>query len=503
MNVAYVVELVVFLILSIVLAIIFAKKDVKKALKSILIALVLFVVSVLITFMLEKPDIHLDSFEEVEAKTQIQKPYTTYHFKNITNSVVVNGNVDTEKVGEYQVKLEVPTFTGKYEKTVTVKVVDKTAPELVLEGEKDCVDSYKNEFSEPGYSAKDAYDGVLTENVKIEKEEINDSEYNLVYSVSDSSGNTATAKRHITVTDDFPPVITLNGNANVYMNIGEVYEEPGATAIDEKDGDVSENLTIEGEVNTGVEGVYTITYTAKDKSENVATVNRYVLVSQPGKVHPQDGTAGKKGVIYLTFDDGPTETSTPRILDILDKKGVKATFFIINYDDSKAELVKREHEAGHTVAIHGYSHTYSQIYQSVDTYVNNVEQLREKIKNTIGVDSTVTRFPGGSSNTISRHYCQGIMTTLAYEMVARGYTYFDWNVDSDDAGSAKSSADVYRNVTTRLSKDKANVVLMHDFSNNTKTIEALESIIDYGLENGYTFEPITEQTQMVTHSTNN
>lgn len=503
MNVAYVVEIIVFLILTIIETIIFARKEVKKALKFIFITLVLFIVSVLVTFMLEKPDIHLEGFEKVEVKTKISKPYTTYHFKNITKDVVVNGDINTEEVGEYKVKLEVPTFTGKYEKEITVKVVDTTAPELVLEGEKECVDSYKNEFSEQGYSAKDNCDGDLTESVKIEKEEINDSEYNLVYTVSDSSGNTTTEKRHITVTDDFPPVITLNGNANIYMNIGEAYEEPGATAVDEKDGDVSANLTIEGEVNSGVEGVYTITYTAKDKSDNVATINRYVLVSAPGKVHPQDGTAGKKGVIYLTFDDGPTETSTPKILDILDKKGVKATFFIINYDDSKAELVKREHESGHTVAIHGYSHTYSQIYQSVDTYVNNIETIREKIKNTIGVDTTVTRFPGGSSNTISRHYCQGIMTTLAYEMVSRGYTYFDWNVDSDDAGSAKSSADVYRNVTNRLSKDKANVVLMHDFSNNTKTIEALESIIDYGLQNGYTFEPITEQTQMVTHSTNN
>lgn len=503
MNVAYVVEITVFLIASIIETIIFVRKDVKKALKFILITLILFIVSVLITFMLEKPVINLDGFEEIEAKTKISKPYTTYHFKNITNEIIINGDIDTEKVGEYEVKLEVPIFTGKYEENIKVKVVDTTPPELVLEGELDCIDSYQNEFTEPGYTAKDSYDGDLSESVKVEKEEINDSEYNLVYTVSDSSGNTTTQKRHIKVTDDFPPVIELNGNANIYMNIGENYEELGATAIDEKDGDVSKNLVIEGEVNTGIEGVYTITYTAKDKSENIATVNRYVLVSNSETVYPQDGTTGKKSVIYLTFDDGPTETSTPKILDILDKKGVKATFFIINYNENTEELVKREHESGHTVAIHGYSHTYSQIYQSVDTYLNNVEKLREKIKNSIGVDSTITRFPGGSSNTISRHYCQKIMTTLAYEMVSRGYTYFDWNVDSDDAGSAKTSDDVYRNVTSRLSKDKANVVLMHDFSNNNKTIEALEAIIDYGLQNGYTFEPITEQTQMVTHSTNN
>ena len=80
---------------------------------------------------------------------------------------------------------------------------------------------------------------------------------------------------------------------------------------------------------------------------------------------------------------------------------------------------------------------------------------------------------------------------------------FDWNVDSDDAGSAKSSSDVYRNVTNGLSKNKANVVLMHDFAENTKTINALADIIDYGLANGYTFEVITPDTPMVTHTTNN
>ena len=222
-----------------------------------------------------------------------------------------------------------------------------------------------------------------------------------------------------------------------------------------------------------------------------------------GKVYAQDGTSGKKGVIYLTFDDGPSTTITPQILDLLDRKGVKATFFILNYDDARADLVKREHEAGHTVAIHGFSHTYSAIYQSMNSYINNVTKLQEKIKDTIGIDVTITRFPGGSSNTVSTKYCSGVMTALCYEMVNRGYTYFDWNVDSDDAGSAKSSDDVYRNVTTRLKKDQANVVLMHDFSGNTKTLNALESIIDYGLENGYTFEAITNETQMVTHETNN
>ena len=302
--------------------------------------------------------------------------------------------------------------------------------------------------------------------------------------------------------DTTAPTLALNGNKHVYVDQNTEFVDPGFIATDDRDGDISENVVIEGTVNTAETGSYVLNYKVADSSGNEATAERIVVVNG-NKITAQWGTNGKHGVIYLTFDDGPTSSSTPQILDILDRKGVKATFFIINFDETGAELVKREYESGHTVAIHGYSHTYSEIYQSVDTYMNNITKLRDKIRETIGTEATITRFPGGSSNTVSRHYCTGIMTTLAKEMVANGYTYFDWNVDSDDAGSAKSSDDVYRNVTNGLSKERSNVILMHDFANNTKTINALESIIDYGLQNGYTFEALTPDTVMVTHSTNN
>lgn len=379
----------------------------------------------------------------------------------------------------------------------------KIVAKIELEGDLEISKSYQEDFIEPGFKALDEKIGDISEKVLIEKEEINENEYNQIYKVEDSNGNVIVEKRHIILIDEITPNIVLNGNKNIYINVNDEFIDPGANAIDEKDGDISDKIVIEGNVDISQVGLYILNYKVKDSSGNETNTERYVAVSNKGKVIAQDGTKGKKGVIYLTFDDGPTTSSTPKILDILDKKGVKATFFIINFDGEREALVKREHETGHTVAIHGYSHTYSEIYKSVDSYINNITKLQEKINNTIGVSPTITRFPGGSSNTISRRYCSKIMTTLAYEMVSRGYTYFDWNVDSDDAGSAKSSEDVYRNVTKHLSKDKANVVLMHDFANNNKTINALEDIINYGLDNGYTFEAITPDTQMVTHTTNN
>ena len=505
MNVVYVVEIVVFLIVAITVILISLKKDAGKCLKYCLVSLVVFVLCLIGTFLLEKPTIDLSNFQTLEAKTEAMKPKTFYHFKNVTKDVKINGDIDTNKIGEYDVEIEVPVMFGNYSKKTKVKVVDSTKPELVLVGESEYKTSYKTEFEEPGFSAIDSFDGDITDKVEISKKEINESECDLIYKVSDSSGNVTEKSRHLTYTDDIPPEFDFNGNKNInlYLHVNDDYDVSDVKAIDEKDGDVSDTITVEGDVNTAEAGVYTVKYTAKDKSGNEAVVNRCVVVSEPGKVYEQDGTNGKKGVIYLTFDDGPSLSTTPKILDVLDRKGVKATFFIINYDDEREALVKREHESGHTVAIHGYSHTYSQIYASDEAYINNITSLQDKIKESIGVEATVTRFPGGSSNTISRHYSQGIMTRLCYEMVERGFTYFDWNVDSDDAGSAKTSDDVYRNVTKRLSKDKANVVLMHDFSGNTKTLNALESVIDYGLANGYTFEAIQSDTPMVTHKTNN
>ena len=136
------------------------------------------------------------------------------------------------------------------------------------------------------------------------------------------------------------------------------------------------------------------------------------------------------------------------------KNDVKATFFVIHYSEENEALVKKEHSQGHKVALHGYTHTYSQIYTSVEACMENFRKIQEQVYNSIGEKSNIIRFPGGSSNTVSRKYCQGVMTELTQKVVAEGYRYFDWNVDSDDAGKAKNSDDVYNNVTSKLKPRK-------------------------------------------------
>lgn len=95
------------------------------------------------------------------------------------------------------------------------------------------------------------------------------------------------------------------------------------------------------------------------------------------------------------------------------------------------------------------------------------------------------------------------MTEVTQRVLDEGYRYFDWNIDSDDAGHAKTRDDVYNNVTSKIKPNRENVVLMHDFSKNNKTLESLSDIIDFGLQNGYVFRKITNETTMVRHSVNN
>ena len=209
------------------------------------------------------------------------------------------------------------------------------------------------------------------------------------------------------------------------------------------------------------------------------------------------------GIIYLTFDDGPSSTITPQILDILKQKNIKATFFVVHYTDENAKYVKEEKEQGHTIGLHGYTHNYSEVYQSVDTCIDNFKKIQQQVRETTGYTSKTLRFIGGSSNTVSKKYCEGIMTEVTQKALDEGFRYFDWNVYSDDSGKAKTSTDVYNNVISGIKEHRNNVVLMHDFANNEKTVEALPSIIDYGLENGYVFRKITDDTPMIIHSVKN
>lgn len=144
-----------------------------------------------------------------------------------------------------------------------------------------------------------------------------------------------------------------------------------------------------------------------------------------------EANAGK--VVYLTFDDGPSP-NTPRIIDILNENGVKATFFVKNGGKYNGYM-KNITESGNQIALHSYSHNYPQVYASEQAFFDDLQKISDLVYNETGVRTNIFRFPGGSSNTISRKYSPGIMTTLTKEVQEKGYCYFDWNVSSGDAVS--------------------------------------------------------------------
>ena len=118
-----------------------------------------------------------------------------------------------------------------------------------------------------------------------------------------------------------------------------------------------------------------------------------------------------------------------------------------------------------------------------------------------GSDAKIIRFPGGSSNTISRRYSDKIMSFLTKDVVEKGFRYYDWNLASGDAGEIHTAEGIYEHVTKNLSKDRVNMVLMHDIKPYTR--DALKKIIEYGKENGYNFDKITEKTDMIKQRVNN
>lgn len=208
----------------------------------------------------------------------------------------------------------------------------------------------------------------------------------------------------------------------------------------------------------------------------------------------EDNSAGIKRV-YLTFDDGPS-ANTDRILDILDQYGVKATFFVVGKDKYQ-EQYKRIVADGHTLGMHSYSHKYNEIYESLDAYKHDLTQLHDFLYELTGEDCNIVRFPGGSSNTISKVDMWELIDYLDEE----GMVYFDWNVSSGDAvGGQKSASQIARNVLDNVSKYNNSVILFHDAAGKDSTVDALPAIIEAILESDNTvILPISKDTVRVQH----
>lgn len=201
--------------------------------------------------------------------------------------------------------------------------------------------------------------------------------------------------------------------------------------------------------------------------------------------------------VYLTFDDGPS-ANTEKILDILDEYDVKATFFVVGKESKTAkEALKQIVERGHTLGMHSYSHQYSDIYSSEESFAADFEKIRTYLEEVTGVTSNVYRFPGGSSNKLSKLDMHVFIDYLDNE----GVRFFDWNISSGDASKTQLTVDqIVENATKGIEKKGTSVILMHDAVSKAATLEALPLIIEKILEMEDTaILPITEDTVLIQH----
>ncbi len=390
--------------------------------------------------------------------------------------VTKTGIVDTSTLGTYEIEYIIKYSYRTIKVKKTIEVVDQTAPELTIN-----VDEVDRDFCSKKikqnivYSAIDNYDGDITSNVTVEE-----GEDKLIYSITDSSGNTSTKEVNINYGKKPGNKFYINGANPMHVIINTEYQEKGASYTDGCGKNIGKEIITSGTVDTTVEGTYYINYDV----EGEATITRKVIVE-----HYAPKT------IYLTFDDGPG-ANTVKVLNALDKYNVKATFFVTNQFPRYQYLIAEEYNKGHKIGVHTLTHKWS-VYDSLDAYLDDFNQMNEIVKNQTGSYTNIFRFPGGSGNTVSRSHKTGVVTEIANEMTNRGYIYFDWNLSSGDADGKGASTDkIISNVVNRVDKCSAHcVILFHDYK--PTTANAIEPILAELTKRGYNFATLNENSPTV------
>lgn len=207
----------------------------------------------------------------------------------------------------------------------------------------------------------------------------------------------------------------------------------------------------------------------------------FVLVVFTSYLPQKNALADEQKYVYLTFDDGPSDRVTPEILDVLKRESVPATFFIVGVNaKSRKEILKRAADEGHTLAVHSYSHKYSEIYASAESLLKDIGACNEVIKSVTGEYTDLYRFPGGSFT---------VAPELIDAVTAKGYRYIDWNASFRDSEIACATADELFNAAITTVAYPQNVVLLaHDSTTKSATAQALPSVIKYYKDAGYTFK---------------
>lgn len=218
----------------------------------------------------------------------------------------------------------------------------------------------------------------------------------------------------------------------------------------------------------------------------------------PPAVQPPDKS---NRVAYLTFDDGPSH-HTPELLQILEKYGVKATFYVVRPADAECRGYYRQIvEAGHEIALHTYTHDYNTVYTDVDAFFADLDRIADVVEEETDMRPMQFRFPGGSSNQVSIPVGgKDIVRRIALESYRRGYVYNDWNVSAGDASVKLLTVEqILGNVVEQAKGFCEPVILMHDTDRCQSTRDAVPQIIEQLRAAGYRFDTISNRSEPCQH----
>ena len=236
---------------------------------------------------------------------------------------------------------------------------------------------------------------------------------------------------------------------------------------------------------------------AQEKEVKTTKAPKKATTAEP-TIKPTDDTTTKK--VYLTFDDGPGSQSG-KILGILKKNHVKATFFVTGKEDaSSKKIYQRIVKEGHTLAMHSYSHIQDVIYDSKEAFEKDLKQINRCLYEATGVHTKFYRFPGGSSTQNTSLPIQNFIDVLK----KNHYLYLDWNVISPDINNANATKEqVVTGVMQGVDAYDTAVVLMYDVADKPMTVKALPSIIKQIKAKNYELLPVDESMILIQHNNGN
>lgn len=300
------------------------------------------------------------------------------------------------------------------------------------------------------------------------------------------------ATLNVNIVDSIAPIITVK---DLKITAGEQVE--AKSFIEKYEDKTNVVFSFVKEYDFIRVGSFEVEIQAIDEGGNKTTKTCKAIVTERVTLPSEN-----EKVAWLTFDDGPSK-NTLEILDMLDMYGIKATFFVTGSNPDYYHLIKEAYDRGHQIGLHTYSHDYSKVYSSEEAYYEDLNKIGEVVKKQIGFVPDIIRFPGGTSNTVSKKYSPGLMKKLSTSVLEKGYSYFDWNTSNGDGNMNQTKEMLLGNLKASVEGIDHVMILMHDGTQSGETVKALDGMLSYLTKQGYRFEGIHKDTFGFHHRPNN